>query len=396
MKIKRPWLLMYFVNAFYWMTLYTYVPIFPTYVQNAITPAIPAARLAATVGLITGSYGITQLLFRLPLGMWSDRARRRKPFVLGGIAVGIASALVLFFFSSANTLFLGRAMAGLAACAYVPLSILITSSFEREHTTRALGYMEASTASGQLTAMLAGGLVGTLSGDRASFLVAAALGAVALALAGFSQESRTGRESVKLKELAGALSERTLLVASVLAIFTQAVVFGKGFVFTNIAAAAFHATAFQKSLLTVFLTLPSILFAPVASGKLAPRFGVRVVVTAGFTLQAISCVLAALPSSLALLYVSQLLTGWGNSMIFPLLMALGLSRMADQRRATAMGFYQAVYGLGIFGGPWLTGALISALGQTAAFWINAGIATLAAISALAFIPGVKRETPSVL
>jgi MFS family permease len=164
------------------------------------------------------------------------------------------------------------------------------------------------------------------------------------------------------------------------------VVFGKGFVFTNIAATAYHATAFQKSLLTAFLILPSILFAPVASGRLAPRYGIRAVATAGFALQAVSCAMAALPSSLSLLYVSQLLTGWGNSMIFPLLMGLGLSRMADERRATAMGFYQAVYGLGIFGGPWITGALISALGQTPAFWLNALLALLAGLGALTLIP----------
>lgn len=386
MKTKRPWLLMYFVNAFYWMTIYTYVPIFPTYVQGNIASVISPERLAATVGLITGSYGITQLVFRLPLGMWSDRIRRRKPFVLGGIAVGILSSLVLAFFATPSSLFLGRAMAGLAACAYVPLSILITSSFDREHTTRSLGYMEASTAAGQLTAILSGGLVGSLFGDRASFFLAAILGCVALTLAAFSQESRVGRQAVRLKELAGALSERTLLVASVLAIFTQAVVFGKGFVFTNIAAAAYHATAFQKSLLTAFLILPSILFAPIASGKLAPRFGLRLVATTGFTIQALSCVIAALPSSLPLLYVSQLLTGWGNSMIFPLLMSLGLSRMPDERRATAMGFYQAVYGLGIFGGPALTGKLISALGQTPAFWLNALLALVAGLGALTLIP----------
>ena len=386
MRAKRPWLLLYFVNAFYWMTIYTYVPIFPTYVQGAVAPVIPAGRLAAAVGLITGSYGITQLLFRLPLGMWSDRIRRRKPFVLGGIAVGILSSLMLAFFATPGTLFLGRAMAGLAACAYVPLSILITSSFDREHTTRSLGYMEASTAAGQLTAILSGGLAGGLFGDRTCFFLAAALGCVALILAAFSQESRVGRQAVRLGELAGALRERTLLAASVLAVFTQAVVFGKGFVFTNIAATAYHATAVQKSLLTAFLILPSILFAPIASGKLAPRFGLRPVAALGFTIQSVSCVIAALPSSLALLYVSQFLTGWGNSMIFPLLMSLGLLYMPDERRATAMGFYQAVYGLGIFGGPWLTGALISALGQTPAFWLNALLALAAGLGALMLIP----------
>ena len=72
MKLKRPQVLLYFINAFFWMTVYTYVPIFPAYIKNT-------GATATMIGLITGSYGVVQMLLRLPLGILSDRLRRRKP-----------------------------------------------------------------------------------------------------------------------------------------------------------------------------------------------------------------------------------------------------------------------------------------------------------------------------
>ena len=145
MKAKRPQVLMYFVNAVFWMTVYVYVPQFSDYIRYDI------GATATLVGLITGSYGITQMLLRLPLGIWSDRLSRRKPFILMGIAMGGLSSLVMFLFArSPGALLIGRLMAGLAACAYVQISILFASYFEgRQHS---MGFVEGSSAAGQLSA----------------------------------------------------------------------------------------------------------------------------------------------------------------------------------------------------------------------------------------------------
>jgi MFS family permease len=90
---KRPQVLMYFVNALFWTTVYVYVPQFSDYIKHDI------GATATMVGLIAGSYGVTQMLLRLPLGIWSDRLSRRKPFILAGIAMGGLSSLVMFFFA---------------------------------------------------------------------------------------------------------------------------------------------------------------------------------------------------------------------------------------------------------------------------------------------------------
>ena len=68
----------------YWMGLYVYVPILPVYAQSM------GASLSL-VGLIVASYGVVQLLLRIPLGVASDWLGRRKPFVLAGFIVLVIS-----------------------------------------------------------------------------------------------------------------------------------------------------------------------------------------------------------------------------------------------------------------------------------------------------------------
>jgi MFS family permease len=261
-----------------------------------------------------------------------------------------------------------------------------------------MGFVEGSSAAGQLTAMLLGGLVAQLFGYRYTFLAAALLALAGLALASFTAESRKARTPVSLKAVGSTLSEKTLVVAAVLAIFSQAVNFGKGFVFAPMAAAAFHASQLELSILTMCFMLPTALFAPFAAAKIAPRAGTRFMVAAGFTLQAISCAMVPFATNMGWMYLSQFITGLGSSITFPALMSLSVSRMPDEKRATAMGFYQAVYGIGIFSGPYLTGWLTDWLGASPAFWINAGMAVLAAAGAAVFIAATvgKRITSSAI
>ena len=199
------------------------------------------------------------------------------------------------------------------------------------------------------------------------------------------------RKPASTAEIGATLREKTLVTASVLAIIALAVNFGKAFVFSPLAAAVFNASPLQKSALTMLVTLPIALFSSLTGSRLVPRFGTRAVATAGFLLQAASCAMVPFAPSIEWLYASQIVTGLGYALAFPALMALSVSALPAERRATAMGFYQSVYGIGIFGGPWLTGLLTATVGQDPAFFINAGLALLAAAGALLFIAAAGKK-----
>jgi MFS family permease len=65
------------VVAFYWASLYFYVPTLPVYVKTKVDSL-------TAVGTILSMYGLWQALIRLPLGIAADWAGRRKPFIIAG------------------------------------------------------------------------------------------------------------------------------------------------------------------------------------------------------------------------------------------------------------------------------------------------------------------------
>ena len=71
----------------FWFALYVYIPY--------QTPYLTALGVSAgTIGTVVGSYGVMQLLLRLPVGVMADYAGRHKPFVILGAALtGLACAV---------------------------------------------------------------------------------------------------------------------------------------------------------------------------------------------------------------------------------------------------------------------------------------------------------------
>ena len=53
-------------------------------------------------------------------------------------------------------------------------------------------------------------------------------------------------------------------------------------------------------------------------------------------------------------------------------MGLSIANVEEGERNTAMGLHQAVYGIGMFAGPWLSGLLAVPLGIQPMFAITAG------------------------
>ncbi|MBM7028156.1 MFS transporter [Bacillus velezensis] len=72
------------------------------------------------------------------------------------------------------------------------------------------------------------------------------------------------------------------------------------------------------------------------------------------------------------LYVVQILIGFSLGIIFPLLLGMSIESVPADMRATSMGAYQALYALGIFGGPLAEGFFNDWLGLRAGFYFAAG------------------------
>ena len=143
----------------YWMALYLYVPTLPTYAQTKTSSL-------ALVGTILAQYGLWQAIVRLPVGIASDWAGRRKPFILVGILLAGVGAYVMGSAGDSQQLLLGRAITGLAAATWVPLVVAFSSLFPPGEAVRASATLTLVGSLGRVLATAANGPLNNWAATR--------------------------------------------------------------------------------------------------------------------------------------------------------------------------------------------------------------------------------------
>ena len=371
--------LFYTVTAFFWFSLYAYVPYVTPYAEGM------GADLRL-VGLIAGAYGFTQMLVRFPLGVLSDRLQKRKVFVLLGLLFAAISGVCVFFFPNPWALLLARGFGGIAASAWVVFVILCASYYPPAETAKSIGILHSVNALGRVTALLLGGLVAQWFGVIYVFLLGGLAGLLALILgAGITEKLPLERQKPpSMADLLEAARNRQLLCASLLGIVLNYITFATTFGFTPLAATLLGANQFQLGLLGVASTLPALLISPLAGTVLPKKLGVKGTLGIGFALAGLGNALVPLCNELWQLFAVQILANTGAAAVFTLLMGLCIRDIPSERRATAMGFFQAVYGLGMFLGPFAMGWLSHSLGLHPAFYVTGVVGGLGAIAAICF------------
>lgn len=369
--------------GFFWFSQYVYVPVFPAYAREM---GISYEML----GVILGSYGFTQMLLRIPLGIWSDTINKRRRFIVAGVAVSVLSGLGMWLFPSELGLLVFRGLSGVAAATWVIHTVAFASMFKPDESSKAMGIVNAILNIGQVIAMFAGGLIASCLGQEYTFLVAAAGGVVGIILS-FAAPEPEGEKRSRLT-VAGLLTmakQRNLAVASLLGFCIQVLTYGTVFGFTPVAARQIGASNFELGLLQTLFILPGIIASALSGAYFAKRFGERVSIAAGFF--ATAAAYAVIPSLAGMtgLYLSQALGGFARGVVYPLLMGLSIKGIASHQRASAMGVFQAVYGLGMFLGPVMVGMVSDKAGLAWGFWLTGMFGIASAIVAAMQLP--RRE-----
>jgi predicted MFS family arabinose efflux permease len=361
------------VTAFYWFSMYAYIPTFSPYIES-----LGASH--KMIGLILGSYGFTQMLIRIPLGIYSDRINKKKIFVNIGILLSFLSTAGMWFAETPALILVFRSLAGASAATWVSFTVLFSSYFEKDDTAHAIGLINASNKSGQVVGMLLGGIIAQALGQQFPFLLAAAGAVVGFSLSLKVDEKKdVDHQAITFKEILKVARNKSLLTVSFLAILMMMISHSTTFGFIPVAAKNLGATSFHLGLLTTITTIPGILSSYLSGSYFSQRLGEKNTVTVGFSLLALSCLLVPLIDHLYLLYFNQMLNGFAQGMIFPVLMGLSIKNVEANKRGTAMGFFQAIYGLGMFTGPIFVGTISDFDGLKMGFWMIGLVGILGAV-----------------
>lgn len=369
----RPYLFC-MMTGLYWFSQYTYVPILSPYAESLGSSYM-------LLGLILGSYGLMQMLIRLPLGIWSDTLRKRKVFIIAGILVSILSSFGMWHFKNLPALFFFRALSGVSAATWVAFTVLFSSYFIGQHAPKSIGILNAVNYTGQMIAMALGGLVAQSFGPEYAFALGAigGVGSLILSFGVVEKVVESSAEPIRFKVLLETIKDRNLIIVSSLAVLSQILTYATVLGFTPLAAKAIGANSFELGILTALATLPAIFAAPLSGTVFTERFGERTTVVIGFILTALYCLSIPYIKHVEIFYLSQFIGGFGRGLSFSLLMGLSIKNISFEKRATAMGFFQAVYGLGMFLGPVLVGFFGESIGLDYSFLAIGGIGVLAAL-----------------
>ncbi|WP_332630373.1 MFS transporter [Halalkalibacter flavus] len=376
------------VSFMIWFPHFIYLPILSPYMESM-------GGTYVFIGIVLSSYGLMQFLFRLPIGISSDLLKIRKPFIILGLLISTVSCFIFALTDSLGWILFARSLAGLSVATWVVFAVLYSSYFADREVHRAMSSISFVVVLAQLLGMIFSGYVVNAWGWQAPFWIGGIVGLIGIALAFFIYEPKEAvtKAPVRLQELTSVMREPHLLKISLLSILAHSIIFTTmfGFIPTYVTSIGFEAR--DISLIVFAFMIPHALATLYLGKFVVPRFGKWRALKYAFLLTALFTLITPFVESKWLLIVVQGVNGFALGVLFPLLLGMSIESISHEKRATAMGVYQAVYAIGMFLGPFLAGILNSSFGIAAGFYF-AGMLGLIA-SGLIVVWGRKKSQKQV-
>ena len=364
----------------FWMALYIYVPILSPYAQFL-------GGSFTVIGLVVASYGFSQLVFRFPIGIWSDNKGRRKPFVISGFIFALASCIGMAFSPSAWILMIFRGLSGVAASMWVAYTVMYSGYFQDSQSTRAMSLITFCTGFAQMLSTYIGGKIADSYGWVAPFHVGTALSVLGmLTLMPVCEKTVQTQVRFSLQRLLSIASQRRLIIVSFITALSQFSMFITTYAFLPIYATDIGASKSDLGVLMFIIHLFQTISMYLAGIIVAPKIGYKLTVSLAYAVASITTFAIPYIDSLKLLFIINGTGALGRGLAYPILMGLAIQGVSKEDKATAMGFYQAVYATGMFIGPAAGGFIGDSLGLGGVFVCSGIVFAIATLMSLYMLP----------
>lgn len=353
------------VVILFWFAQYVYIPY--------QTPYLLSLQVSEVfLGSILGAYGVTQLLLRLPIGVMADSAGRHKGFILyGTLAAGLAS-LIRLLFPNGDGFLAANLLSGMASSMWISFMVMYTGFFPEKEQQKATGRIILCCNLGILLGFLISSLLYKQFGMGLLCILSMMAGVLGTVLALFlKEEKRKGTfSSASLRSLKICFHKR-LILFSLLALIQQGVQMSTAMSFTAQILKERGASAFIIGLSSIIYMASAVLTSGFSSSGKAVKIGPRVFIPFVFFTLGIYCILVPIIPFIPLLLALQFLPGMATGILFSNLTSEAMKGIPAEMKSTAMGFYQAMYALGITLFPMFTGKLIAGYSHLTAFTVLA-------------------------
>nr|WP_315201824.1 MFS transporter [uncultured Albidiferax sp.] len=367
-------------------TEFVIVGLIPTMAAD-LGVSIPSAGLLVSLyalGVAVGAPVLTALTGKVP----------RKMLLLGLMLLFTIGNLVAWQAPGYTPLVVARVLTGLAHGVFFSIgSTIATGLVPKEKAAIAIATMFSGLTVALVTGVPLGTFIGQHFGWRATFLAVAALGVVAMLISLFFIPStlKHNKPASVLQQLQVLKQPRLLLVYAM-----TAVGYGGSFVaFTYLAPILQELSGFGTNAVSLVLMVygVSVAFGNIWGGKLADRRGpISALKILFLGLAGVLLVLSLTASSPWLAVATVLVWGafaFGNVPGLQVYVVQQAQRVAPQAVDVASGLNIAAFNLGIAGGAWGGGWVVSHLGLAHTPWIG-GLVVLGAVALTAWSGSLDR------
>ena len=369
MNILKPQNYVILGSLFWWFSLYIYVPVLPLYSKDL------GASLQF-IGIIIGSYALGQILFRIPIGYFSDKLKSRKLFsVLSGIISFLGSAY-LFISNNPDDVLIGRTITGVAAAGWVAISVYYSSFFPRNERFKSSTIILSSNMLSVFIGTFLSGYISDLISIKACFLLSMVTAIISSILFFISKEkpfdAKTQFSTIQFINL---LKNKLLICLCLIGILIQFITFSINFSYFPI---YLNQLSFSDSIVgnvVAFYTLASFI-GTLLSPKLIKKFGLWKIFIFSSIVIGSTTLITPYFENLALLISLRIIGGIGGGVIFSSCMSSIVRGFEENYQASAMGIFQAVYAIGMFLGPVISGIIGSRINLESVFIFSAFISLL--------------------
>lgn len=370
--------------AVFWFSLYLYIPY--------LTPHLLAMGISASLtGLIVAAHAFVQMIARFPMGIAASRRGTHKRTIVTGMAMSAVSAAVMYWYPSAAMLCVGNALSGYASAAYIGFTVVYGKYYSPQQSDRAMGMLSAIVESGILAAFVLGGFLDAAGGIRLIFLTACLSGAAGLVLSLFVKDVKLPKTPETISDVRKVVTNRMLILSSVLCILLKVIVFGTAFGFTPKLARDIGAQGIELGLINAIFIAASVLSSFLITTNLGRRIGDVHLSALGFVFLCTYCVSITFVRSIPLFMMMQFVGGLGYASLTAIFMSNATRSLPDAQKPAGQGLYQALDSLGSTLGPIMIGVIAGLLSYTAAFLASAAVA--AAGIALSLYGGKRHLMP---
>jgi len=333
--------------------------VLPIFVSKLPAPWIPFPE-TVRVGLLIAMFGLVNSILQPFAGALIDRIGRRKPFILGGLALMATATLGFVLVGRFTDLLLMRSLQGIGVALTIPAALaLMASSSQKETRGGSMGIYTTSRMVGFATGPLLGGALYDKFGFNAAFFAGTAfiVAAIILVQLWIQEEppAPAQKDPGKFR-----IIDSSLLSAGIVGVAFATFVMASGFTMMSALENQFNErlgmSAFVFSIAFSAL-LFSRIFTQVPLGRLSDRIGRKPIIVAGLVLLAPATALLGYAANVTQLTILRLLQGLGSAAVAAPAFAVAADLAQTGGEGRQMSIITMGFGLGIALGPLLAGVL---------------------------------------